>query len=147
VKARGLIGALILLSAACGYGGGNGAGASRDHNPKNELPFGYIDFPTNGATVERDMAARGWAMDDGRIAAVRIYLDNHFIATTTLTESRPDVSKAYANYAHGGDKHGWALLVPLGGYAKVGKHQILVQAVDDQGATRDIGIADVELTR
>jgi len=145
VNARGLIGAWLLFSAAC-CSNGNGAGP-RDPSPKNELPFGYIDFPTNGAMVEREMPARGWAMDDGSITAVRIYLDNHFIASTTLTEQRPDVSKANPKYVHGGDKHGWAILVPLGGDAKVGKHQILVQAVDDQGATRDIGIADVELTR
>jgi len=144
VNARGLIGALLLFSAACSSTGGTGP---RDPSPKNELPFGYLDFPTNGAMVDREMAARGWALDDGTITAVRIYLDNHFIASTTLTEMRPDVSKAYASYAHGGDKHGWAILVPLGGDAKVGKHQILVQAVDDQGATRDIGISDVELTR
>ena len=140
--ARCLIAALVLFAAACGN-----AAAPRDPSPKNELPFGYLDFPMSGAMVEREMPARGWAMDDGSVVAVRIYLDNHFIATATLTEARPDVSKTYPTYAHSGDKHGWATLVPLGGDAKVGPHTILVQAVDDQGATRDIGVANVELTR
>jgi len=140
VTARGLIAALVLFAAAC-----SNSAAPREPNTKNELPFGYLDFPVSGAAVEREMPARGWAMDDGGVREILIYLDNHFIARTTLTEARPDVSKAYPTYAHGGDKHGWTILVPLGGDPKVGPHTILVQAVDNQGATRDIGAANVEL--
>jgi hypothetical protein len=143
VKLRGLIAALLVLAVqACAKQAG-----PREPNPKNELPFGYLDFPMSGAMVEREMPANGWAMDDGSVTDILIYLDNHFIARTTLTEKRADVSKAYPQYAHGGDKHGWGILVPLGGDAKLGPHTILVQAVDDQGATRDIGMANIELTR
>ena len=134
--------ASLLFAAACHRGA-----ASRDPSPKNELPFGYLDFPMSGAMVEREMPARGWALDDGQVTEVRVYLDNHFIARATLTESRADVSKAYPAYAHNTDVHGWTILVALGGDTPIGPHTILVQAVDDQGATRDIGMANVTLTR
>ena len=142
MKLRGLIALLVLAVPACAKQAG-----PREPNARNELPFGYLDSPKSGAMVEREMPATGWAMDDGGVAAILIYLDNHFIARTTLTEKRPDVSKAYPSYTHGGDTHGWGIVVPLGGDAKPGPHTVLVQAVDDQGATRDIGIANVELTR
>lgn len=132
---------MLLFTSACR------ASAPRDPDPKNELPLGYVDFPMHGAMVEREMPARGWALDDGSVSEIRIYLDNHFIARTTLTEARPDVAKAYPKYAHNSEKVGWTVLVPLGGDAAIGPHTILVQAVDDQGATRDIGVANVTLTK
>ena len=139
MRRNALIAVLLLASAACG------APSSSGPDPKNELPFGYVDLPNPGETVEREMPARGWALDDAGVAEVRIFLDNHFVARTTLTEPRPDVSKAYPKYARGTEVHGWAVLVPLGADTSVGPHTILVQAIDKQGASRDIGTVNVTL--
>ena len=129
----------LLASAGCRMLSTSGP------DPKNELPFGYVDLPAEGGKVERDMPARGWALDDAGVTEVRIFLDNHFVARATLTEPRPDVIKAYPKYARGTEVHGWAVLVPLGGDAPVGPHTILVQAIDTQGASRDIGTKNVTL--
>jgi hypothetical protein len=59
----------------------------------------------------------------------------------------PDVVKAYPAFAHRSDVHGWTVTVPLGADTPAGPHTILVQAVDNQGATRDIGTSTVELRR
>ncbi len=139
IPTRFLLCALLLSAVSCA------PGRAADPDPKNELPFGYVDQPTNGATIERDMPASGWAMDDHGVAEVRIFLDNHFVARTTLTAARPDVSKAYPTYVHGNDTHGFSLLVPLGAGAMPGPHTILFQAVDNQGATRDFATVNVKL--
>jgi hypothetical protein len=114
-------------------------------DPKNELPFGHIEAPVEGDTVQRQTTMRGWALDDHKVAEVRIFLDNKIVVHGPLTESRPDVSKAYPTYVHGNDTHGWGLLVPLGADTPPGSHAILVQALDNQGATRDIGLVYVTL--
>ena len=54
---------------------------------------------------------------------------------------RPDVAKALPRYARRGDIHGWNALIDFGMAA--GPHTILIQAVDDSGATRDIGVVPV----
>jgi hypothetical protein len=142
MRARSSAAAVLLLAAACSRGA-----VPRDPDPRNELPFGYVDVPANGSTVRYQMPARGWALDDGSVSEVRIFLDNHFVGRTTITESRPDVVKAYPAFAHGSDVHGWTVTVPLGADTPAGPHTILVQAVDNQGATRDIGTSTVELRR
>jgi hypothetical protein len=76
-------------------------------------------------------------VDDSGVTEIRIYFDGRFVARTTLIVPRPDVSKALPEYARPGDLHGWNLEVDFG--ATAGDHTILVQAVDTNGATRDIG--------
>jgi len=142
MRARTPVAAVLLLAAACSR-----SADPRDPDPKNELPFGYVDVPANGSTVRYQMAASGWALDDGGVSEVRIFLDNHFVARTTITEPRPDVMKAYPGFAHGSNVHGWTVIAPLSADTPAGPHTILVQAVDDHGATRDIGTSTVELRR
>ena len=118
---------------------------SSEPDPKNELPFGFIDAPTQGAGVGRQIQMYGWAMDDEGVKDVRIFVDGKYVARTTLTQARPDVSGAHGRYVHGNDTHGWALTITLGDAFQPGPHTILAQAVDTQGATRDIGAVTVSL--
>jgi N-acetylmuramoyl-L-alanine amidase len=78
----------------------------------------------------------GWALDDRGVAEIRVYVDNHFATSTVLNTDRPDVSKAFPQYARGNDKHGWTVAIA---FDAPGPHTILVQAIDSDGATRDIG--------
>ena len=59
--------------------------------------------------------------------------------------SRPDVEQAHPRYARADAMHGWNVLVDFG--MASGPHTILVQAVDDLGATRDIGVVPVTMPR
>jgi hypothetical protein len=121
------------------------ASATADPDPKNELPFGFIDAPSAGAGVGRQIQMYGWAVDDQGVREIRIFVDGKFIAKTTLSVARPDVASAHPAYTHGNDKHGWALTITLGPSFQPGEHTILAQAVDTQGATRDIGTVAVSL--
>jgi hypothetical protein len=57
-----------------------------------------------------------------------------------LTNERPDVSKVFPQYARGANRHGWTLTMD---FVTPGPHAVLVQAVDSDGATRDIGTITV----
>ncbi len=89
------------------------------------------------------MVTRGWALDEGEVVAVRFFIDGRFVAGTTLTEARPDVRAAYPAQARDRDVHGWALSIGLPPDLRAGRHTVIVQAVDDQGATRDLAAVPV----
>lgn len=143
-----------LLTFACGSDAPNASDAKTDQpaaaqpsasqppatapNPSNELPFGRMDQPmadavVNGGTV----IASGWAVDDSAVREVRLYIDSHFRVATKLTVPRADLTGALPSYMHGNNIHGWATELDLG--TSPAAHTILAQAVDDQGATHDIG--------
>jgi N-acetylmuramoyl-L-alanine amidase len=121
-------------------GGGCRRQSNRALDPTNELPFGHVDMPTDGQHVGSETSVAGWAMDDRGIREIRVYVDGHFVNVAQLAVDRPDVSKVFPQYARGSHQHGWGVSVQFQG-ADV--HKIVVQAVDSDGATRDIGVLDV----
>ena len=76
----------------------------------------------------------GWLDDRGSRGA------NFSMASsgTTLNVRRPDVTPRTSRYGHGHTRHGWNVRVDLG--PNPGMRTLRVEAVDDDGATRDIGI-------
>lgn len=106
----------------------------------NELPFGRVDVPAAGAEVKAQGPVAGWALDDRGVREIRVYVDGHIVNTGRLTDERPDVTKAFPQYARGSHLHGWTLLM---GFDAPGPHTVVVQAVDTDGATRDIGTLTV----
>jgi hypothetical protein len=110
----------------------------KDEN--NELPFGHVEVPAQGAEVKMLTPVAGWAMDDRGIREIRLYVDNHIVNSGRTGQDRPDVSRAYPRYTRGDHHHGWTVLA---GFDAPGPHTILVQAVDSDGATRDIAVINV----
>ena len=107
-----------------------------DPNRRNEPPAGYVDTPRNGEVVGRMVDVSGWAVDDRAVGVVRIFVDGRPQASAHVTIPRPDVSKSLPKYATHGDVHGWRVSVDLGESAA--PHTILAQAVDDEGASREL---------
>ena len=126
---RVIVVAGLLAMTGCG-------GGSRATDPANELPFGVIDTPADHAQVAAQTPIGGWALDDKGVAEIRLYIDNHFVGATKINTDRADVSKVYPTYAAGTNLHGWTTSLV---FDTPGAHTILVQAVDTDGATRDIG--------
>lgn len=132
----GVSAALVLtVTIMSGCGGSKGA-----LDPANELPFGHIDVPAEGAHVKAQAPVAGWAMDDRGVGEVRVFVDGHLVSHGPLTDERPDVSKAFPRYARTSHRHGWTLTMD---FDTPGPHAVLVQAVDSDGATRDIGTLTV----
>jgi len=132
-----------LLALALGFT--VACGGDELPNPENELPVGYLDSPTNGAVVPRQFRFAGWALDTSRVVRIDIYVDGRFRGSTTPTVRRPDVLKAFPQYAKSTDVVGWEVAIDLG--EAPGARQVLAQAVDDAGATRDIGSASITIAR
>jgi len=115
-------------------------------NPKNLLPYGYVDTPKAGDVLRPGKTlVGGWALDDVRVTEVRVYFDGHYRASAPIEVPRPDVAKVVEQCAHQGTICGWNLRVDFGMAA--GEHTILVQAIDNHGASRDIGTVPVTIPR
>lgn len=127
--------AAVVLAAA--LGGCEPAGAK---DPANELPFGNVDLPAQGAQVKALSAVAGWALDDRGVREIRLFIDGHLANSCRLTQARPDVSQIFPQYARGRHRHGFTMMA---GFDVPGPHLIVVQAVDTDGATRDIGVINV----
>jgi hypothetical protein len=127
--------AALTLASACRRGAPEGV-----LDPENELPFGNVDAPAAQSQTVSTTHVAGWAMDDREIREVRVYVDGRLAEVTTLNTERKDVSKIFPQYAHASHRHGWTTNVV---FEAPGPHTILVQAVDSNGATRDIGSVPV----
>lgn len=134
---------VACLLVATSLGAASCSSGVRPPDPKNELPFGVVDLPRPGATVRRTAFVSGWALDDSSIKGVRVYLDSRYVSDARLGVERADVSKVYPRYAHGTNAHGWGVEVDFS--AVTGAHTLLVQAIDDRGATRDVGVVSVHV--
>jgi hypothetical protein len=120
--------------------------ASRVENPDNQLPIGTVDTPAPNAILgPGPIVIGGWAADDSQVSEIRIFADGFFRTKTTVSVPRPDVARAFPAYHTTGDLFGWN--VSLDFSFSPGAHTILVQAVDDSGATRDIGTVLVTMPR
>ena len=134
---RGVRAATAIILGTLAFGcGGSGSSSGRALDPTNELPFGRIDTPVEGAVVPAQVTIGGWALDDRGIHRIRVYIDGRFAADSATNTERPDVSKAHPQYARGGNLHGWTLAIT---FEAPGPHTVIAQAVDSNGATRDLG--------
>ena len=128
----------LAFAAACSRGQSDGV-----LDPANELPFGNVDQPLAKSQTGASTPVGGWAMDDREVREVRVYVDGHLAEVSPLNTLRPDVTKAFPQYARASHMHGWSTVIA---FEAPGAHTILVQAVDSNGATRDIGTVPVTST-
>lgn len=83
--------------------------------PETNPPFGSFDTPVDGSTVSGSISITGWALDDGGLASVKIYLTQGetqtYIGDALMVEgARPDVAAAYPEYP-GNTKAGWGYMM------------------------------------
>lgn len=132
------------LLAACGSGK-PAASASTTIDPNNELPFGYIDTPAPGQHLPRMFVARGWALDDTGIAAIRLFVDSKFLMPVERRTVRDDLKNTFPDYANRTRRHGWLATVELPPTLPPGPHVLLVQVTDTGGLTRDLNLVSFVL--
>jgi hypothetical protein len=134
---------VVPLVLAVAFAGCSRRQSNRALDPTNELPFGVVDGPAADSNVSMVANAGGWAVDDRGVREVRVFIDGRFVNATPLNTPRPDVAKAYPQYAHETNVLGWTITIE---FPSPGAHTLLVQAVDTDGATRDIGSFKVNVT-
>ena len=125
---------LVLAAAGC-----------RSEGSRQALPFGVMDEPRNGVTLRGTVELRGWALSEGGMKQVIVYVDRNYAATATLGISRPDVAQAYPAFSHGADA-GWTASLDTS-KLRAGTHEVVVQGTANNGATRDFGDVNVILAK
>lgn len=73
---------------------------------KPAAPQGFIDAPVNGSTIKASVPVLGWAIVDGGIASVGIYVDGRYLTDAKVRLPRPDVLKAFPRNTDG-ENSGW----------------------------------------
>lgn len=99
--------------------------------------IGFVDIPTEGATLKGEFAVGGWALWGEKVAAIQVLLDGSIIGTPSqMGVARPDVAKVHPEYQNGNS--GWGTPVINTASFTPGKHRITVLAVSATGKTQEI---------
>jgi len=117
----------------------------RSDSSRQALPFGVTDEPRSGEALRGTVEVRGWALSEGGIRQVIVYVDRNYAVTATLGISRPDVAKAFPTFSHGADA-GWTASLDTGKF-RAGTNELVVQCTANNGATRDLGDINVRFVK
>ena len=122
-------------------GGFGTVGAEIDQTLKKRPPFGVVDAPAAGAAVtypaNTPIAVAGWALDNTKVASVRVEIDGVTAATLPVSGARPDVCAVYPEYA-GCPAVGYSGMVPTAGLSAC-PHLLRVIASDGDGNSTTLG--------
>lgn len=114
---------------------------------QDQLPFGTLATPVNGATLSGSIPVTGWALDDIGIDKVEIYNGVSYVGEAVFIEgARPDVQTSYSDYPHS-YKAGWGYMLltyflPGGGN---GKYTLTARAIDVSGNSVNLGSTTINL--
>jgi len=83
--------------------------------PEIDPPFGSFDTPIDGSAAAGSIAVTGWALDDGGLESVKIYLTQGdtqiYIGDALFVEgARPDIVTLYPDYP-ANTKAGWGYMM------------------------------------
>jgi hypothetical protein len=129
------LGSLAIIFGSCGS-------AKKDAHAR--LPFGVVDVPHAGETLREMIPVGGWALSDAGIKSVSIYVDRNYVMDATTGVGRPDVAKAFPSIPNN-EHAGWNAAIDTRIYTP-GAHELTVQAIDNNGAARDLGSLAVTIT-
>lgn len=110
-------------------------------------PFGIVDTPAAGSTVAGAINVTGWALDEGSVTRVAVYLDDTgaWIGDATFVEgARPDVAAAFPTLPNR-TRAGWGLqilsnMLPGGGN---GTTRFRIVAYDNLGMPTTLAVREV----
>ena len=112
---------------------------------KDNTPFGVVETPENGSTVQGAIPVNGWALDDTGIETVNIYAmegnNRVYIGEAVFIEGiRPEVESYYPNYPDS-NRAGWGymLLTHFLPNKGNGPTEIIVIAKDTSGNETILG--------
>lgn len=117
---------MLLALVSCGQK------AAVDAKP----PFGAFDIPRDGERLKGIAIAMGWALAEGGVEHVDLYLDHQFLQRANLKIKRPDVLKLYPAFAKVEDV-GWVTEL-LTESLPIGQHEFVVRVTSRKGAVADL---------
>ncbi len=121
------------------------AGCSATPNAKLKLPLGYLETPVSNTVLRGTGILSGWALSEDGIDQIAVYVDRTFLQYGKVSGLRPDVIKAFPEFAGTTDMQ-WSAQVDTS-TIPVGAHQLLARAISKKGAVRDLGMVVVTVER
>lgn len=106
-------------------------------NTVNQAPFGELEMPEPNQPMNGVFPVTGWALDDGFVKKVSVYVDGLEVGHAVTGVHRPDVANRFPSHPDA-DEAGFVRMLNTGTMAN-GVHIIAVRIEDDEGATRVIG--------
>lgn len=101
-------------------------------------PFGVFDGKVGGGnSASGELPLAGWALDDGGIRAVDIYVDGVIAGRSQYGLSRPDVAATFPGF-EGAEHSGFGLILDTTHYLN-GVHSVSAEAISQQGERRTLG--------
>jgi hypothetical protein len=102
-------------------------------NPAVDIlpPFGFLDMPSAGRTLEGKVPISGWVFDDNAVSRIEIQVDGKTAGMASYGQPRPDVSSVFPNIF---PNTGYVFMLDTTRYSN-GSHVISVNAVDAAGNT------------
>ncbi len=106
-----------------------------------EAPFGNLDTPSDGSTVEGSIPISGWALDDVGIKRVSLYCNNRYIGDGVfINGARPDIEIEYPQYSQKCNA-GWGYMLMTNALANGGNGTYTLTAIaeDWEGNSTTLG--------
>ena len=119
--------------------------SARIDNSRNQAPFGNVDFPKDGGSVQSNgvLEVTGWALDDRTVDHVDVLVDGLLERQAVTGIYRPDIAADYPDSPNGLIA-GFILNLDSTRMTN-GVHTITVKAVDDQGQQGLLGVRRVQV--
>src|ERR1043166_8533027 len=90
------------------------ASCSERRKPEGKLPLGGVNVPVSSQKINGKVDVVGWALAEGGIESVSIFVDRSFVANCSMGLPRPDVAKVYPSMP-GSDNAGWTATLDTAG--------------------------------
>jgi hypothetical protein len=109
------------------------------------LPWGVVEAPAAGTVVTSEVIVSGWASSPDGLDDIAVYANGTYVDSTVLGFSRPDVLAAdSANVPEG--TTGFRLRLEAFRLPP-GDVTLVVQVRTRAGATRDVGVVPISVSR
>jgi SAM-dependent methyltransferase len=101
-------------------------------------PFGSVDVPSPGQTVEGPFEASGWALAQAGIRRVCLWVDGGFFLEAELGWERLDVAQCFPGYPQAG-RCGWRVFVDTEALSPESEHFVVAVLESQDGLKEYLG--------
>jgi hypothetical protein len=107
----------------------------------NSLPaYGFIDIPTSFDYVKGVVVFQGWAIGEGGVSVVELFVDGNFVGTAQYGLPRPDVREQYPFINNSGNT-GWRFSFDTAKLSNA-RHRLTARITAPNGRKTEIGSVD-----
>lgn len=114
--------------------------AASSNNGVNTAPFGYVDIPAPGATVQGTINVEGWGLDrEDSSLTVQLWIDGSGVSSSPTRFARPDVCAAFASVSHCSSSNPGVRFSWNTATVSNGAHTLALRVTDPQGLSATVG--------